>query len=79
MGEVDGVIHLPFLLSYCVLCNPHKPSPKLSTLQRSESLNEGTGASVDGVADHDALSMVMKMPKLSMTISCASFSHVASN
>jgi len=52
MGKVNGVGHLPFLLSYCVLCRSHKPSPKFGTLQRSESLNEGTGSSVDGEADH---------------------------
>jgi len=52
MREVYGIIHLPFLLSYRVLSDSHKPPPQFSTLQRSESLDEGTGASVDGVADH---------------------------
>ena len=59
MGEVYGVIHLPFLPSYCVLCNSHKPPPKFSTLQRSESLDEGTGAGVDGEADHELPSAIL--------------------
>ena len=59
MREVDGVIHLPFLLSYCVFCRPHKPPPKFGTLQGGESLNEGTGASVDAEADHEFPSAIL--------------------